>query len=198
MSTRLVLEFPQSLAKCRRLDAAEALLDWLMRSSAVPGLPDAEIVVEATAGRRLPAALVNGRHDAVGSFLVRTGGSYPDDFRVAAALGADPGEDADDWRGRLETIPHELGHVAQFAAFSGGRPPGIVARAAAAAARPGQPAAFAVEAALASWTGFDHEAGGPASPEMTGRRAITGFLAAYPAFAAPPAGCPAGCAHRPR
>ena len=99
---RIVLEVGRSFGHCRRLDAAEAFCTWLEGPGGSSlGLPAREVIVEAR-----PAAVL-GR-GLVGRFMVRRGSRFFGDIRVLVALGADPGENDEDWEARLATIPHEL------------------------------------------------------------------------------------------
>jgi len=119
----IVLEVPRRLWRSVRVAAFESFAEWLdTHHAATLGLPrDAEVVVEVHGGAELPR-----RHyrSAVGlTLLVDPATKRPrDDYRVAIATGAYPGEDDASWQARLETLPHELAHVGSWYAIAGATP----------------------------------------------------------------------------
>ena len=182
----IILEVPPAIWKCPRVAALDAFCTWLWAEQrTLLGLPP-EVLVSVRAGRQM------GRR-AVGQFIVEeTFGVFPDAFWLVVAIGATRQEDEADWASRLTTVPHELVHVGQFVATFGGRTPAAVARSAGKRAN-----RLAIDAAFAPWSSVDHEAGGPASPEMIARRLTDAYHDANPAAAARP-NCSSSCGCRPR
>jgi hypothetical protein len=196
LDTSLVLEVPRALWSCPRVGVAEALTDWLGAPAqcAELGLPPDEIIVGLHAGRRLRAT------HQVGRFVVFDQGVWSGQWYIEIAFGREADEDEIDLQSRLETIPHELVHLARFARQFGGRTPAQVAQTA-----HEQGGWAAISAAFRPWEVVDREGDGPDSPEAIGR-ALTGrFLGAYRAVllqtpkgqrAACRLGC--GCRARPK
>lgn len=124
--TTFAIEVPSEIWDCPRAEALGSFCEFLETAgSGLIALPPGEIVVELCAEPIIPARWGLTVSDAVGCFVIRDPHKgLSDHWRVLVAVGSEADDRAagHEWSARLETLPHELGHVAEFWARHGAVP----------------------------------------------------------------------------
>ena len=120
-------EVPEKLSNSARAGEFEKYFHWLLANSRETlSLPDAAVpylVLELCSGGTVPRSLGGG----VGVSVIRdprpASRGFHDELRMVVAIGSrDQEEDLAEFYARLTTVPHELGHMADFWAAFGAAP----------------------------------------------------------------------------